>query len=358
RLEIEWAELAELPPAAAPEAAVAAVVRDKLLRDCSRAWAHVLADLLAALTMHVPDAARIEHDLAGGARIAEHTTAAQEGNTALAVFLATSERGVLAATLRAALRLLRCARDTAALRRVLTPLAALAPSLALLALLPQYTAPTPAQASTQTAYQARLAPAALGQPPDAGCAAFLGAWLADEYCAALVHVCRDAYHVDAHDAVLHALADLAYYSAALHARMPAAWAGRQGAEHVDPGLALRRALAQSVCRLGQLNTHNDGGDAGEAVLRAFEECAAEADGRRRRAVLRLAMAPMLAVEQSRMFGTSKDAAKAVRKLLNAETRDTEGGLARDAPAAWTNRSAGQSHALVDSEDFDLAAVMP
>ncbi|KAJ1721168.1 karyopherin [Coemansia erecta] len=379
RLEIEWAEHADMQqaPAAAAEpgaeaaaaAGVAAIVHEKLLRDWSRTWALVLADLLGCLAQQLPAAARIEHDLASSARVAAAPgppADAPGGNAALAALLATGEgdtdggsAGLLAATLAAALRLLRCARDSAAVRRVLASLAALAPSLALLALLPQYAAPTAAQASASAAYQARLSSGALALASAATAAeraAYLARWLSEGYAAALAHVCRDAYHVESQDAALHALADLLHHAAALTLRMPAAWASLQGAqqegqEQVDPGLALRRAIVRRLCTDGLLA----GADA-EAVALAAEECARETDGRRRRAVLRVALAPMLAVEQSRMFGAAPDAT-ALRKLRR-DLDDGMDGLAREAPDGWTNRSDGRSHALVDADDFDLASVMP
>ncbi|KAJ2778322.1 karyopherin [Coemansia interrupta] len=349
RLEIEWAEHAELQQAPAGEAAAAAViVHEKLLRDWTRTWAHVLGDLLGCLALQVPAAARIEHDLASGARVgaASAPADAPHSNMALAAFLASSDGGMLAATLAASLRLVRCARDTIAVRRVLSALAALAPSLVLLTLVPHYTKPSRAQASAAAAYRERVSSGALGLASSKGRTVFLGDWLTDEYCAALVHVCRDAYHVESQDAALHALADVLHHAAALTHRMPTPWVGKNGAEHGDPGLTLRRAIVRRVCADGGLQ------DA-DAVAVAAEECACDVDGRRRRAVLRVAVAPMLAVEQSRMFGAAPDA-RALRRVRRAQDE----ALARDAPDAWTNRSAGQSQALVDAEGFDLAAVMP
>ncbi|KAJ2003247.1 karyopherin [Coemansia thaxteri] len=342
RLATQWHDLSA---AAARRDEADEIAHENALREWTRSWSLLLADLLRAALVWIPDAARIEHDLASAARISPAAAqSAEHGNGALGLYLLGSQ-DALAGALTACLVSLRLP-DTQSAGRVAALLGVLAPSLALIALMPCYDPPTPAHASTVSAYVARL-DSALLQGSDA--ASGLGAWLSSDCVAALAAVLTSPQLVSVHDQALLALADLLYYSASFEARMP--WAIRRLASTGDPpGQAMRHEMLRSL--LAALHQGASGPPVClETAELAAAQVAAESDAKRRRALLRVALQPAMAVETSKMFGDSA-------KPLPRSRLPTSGE--RDVSESWSNKKGTQVHGSVldDDEHFDLGLLMP
>ncbi|KAJ2594459.1 karyopherin [Coemansia sp. RSA 1721] len=330
-----------------------AMVREKLLRDWTRAWSQVLADLLSSLATWLPDAARIRNDLQSGARIAAHAVQAEPSaatagaNRALGAFLLRSPTQMLASLLTAALRLLRVAKDTQAVDRVLAAVADLAPKFSLLVLAPLHVPPTPAHASTAAAYAARIAAGSL-TTDNTSVADALRYWLTADLIPSLIAVLQDAYQIDSQDAALAALADVIHYTAGFSLLVPT-WTARDssGANELgDPGNVLRHAVLQAAVDNANTVAMAD-------LVLAADQVVDEPDARRRRALVRVAMLPALAVEQSRLFGGGNKGAE--RRADSARSTGVS------VPGDWTNRAmgGGGGASVVDSDEhFDLAALIP
>ncbi|KAJ2908286.1 hypothetical protein GGI21_003039 [Coemansia aciculifera] len=161
--------------------------------------------------------------------------------------------------------------------------------------------------------------------------------------------------IDVQDHVLTTIADMAYYSAAVAERMPstAAWSFRNrdissssSAVVGDPGTAFRHAILGTLTASSSTLTD-------KALQNAFVQIVSESESKRRRALLRVAMQPMLAVEKSKMFEKSKPTNAA------AKPHPSSGSVVVDA-STWSNKRAGQSTSLLDTDDdlFDLSHLMP
>ncbi|KAJ1944293.1 karyopherin, partial [Kickxella alabastrina] len=308
KLSDEWAVVLAGNQHATGDSVDDDIVREKMLRDWTRAWSHVISDLLTAVSLSFPDATRIEHDLMSSARvtlIASAPDAADNkhsvpANRALGAFILKSPSAMLAKTLTAALRVLQFAKDTQAATRVLAALSMLAPSLALVALVPQYMPPSPAHASTVSAYTSRIIPSSLGCETTSDA---LLSWLATDLVSTLVGLLCDPHLVDLQDHSLSALADVIYFSASMATRMPVQWSfrGSSGASETgDPGIALRQALLRALLQLIPQPL------SAEELEQTIEQVAVEPEGKRRRALMRVALQPALAVEKSQMFGAEKN----------------------------------------------------
>ncbi|KAJ2580455.1 karyopherin, partial [Coemansia sp. RSA 1836] len=134
----------------------AEITRDAVLRDWTRAWSQLLAELLSSIVFWIPDAVQIEHDLMSSARVTIDASSSSKSqgacNSALGAWLLHTP-DMFAATLTACLSALRFS-DTQAVNRVASLIASLAPALALIAVMPMYEPPSPAHASTASAYTA------------------------------------------------------------------------------------------------------------------------------------------------------------------------------------------------------------
>ncbi|KAJ2741909.1 hypothetical protein GGI20_004858 [Coemansia sp. BCRC 34301] len=320
RLSAEWEESSQR---ASVEEEIA---RDAVVRDWTRAWAQILSDLLGTLSVWIPDASQIEHDLVNSARIAAIDPQKAPPSSLLGAWLLRSPE-VLAATLNAGLAVLRLG-DSQAASRAATQLEGLVPALALVAMLALYVPPTPAAASTASAYTARL-DSSMILSGNAG----LLAWLSGDCVRALAGVLRDPRLVDVQDHVLLALANLVH--AGLD-RMPVTWASRHQSADSDPGRAFRQTVKNSlVSALG-------GGDV-DLVENAFVQIVGEPEGKRRRALLRVAVQPVMAVEKSKMFGDSSGKGAV--------------GAKRGRDAVWSNKLGAGNASLLDNDDlFDLMAL--
>ncbi|KAJ1720944.1 hypothetical protein LPJ61_006104 [Coemansia biformis] len=347
------------------------MVHEKVVRDWTRAWSQqILGRLLASIGMWFPEAAQIENELASSSRVTAAAAPAklakhqQQGNRALGAYVLGAP-SVLASALTASLGALKY-NDTASASRVLAQLAVMAPSLLLVSLLPMYQPPTPAHASITSNYCARIQ----GSAPNAGdrCSD-LFAWLAADLPNALVDVLRDASLVDLQDAALSLLADLAFTSAAVASRMPIHWSFRNSSGAADqrasaipltasivpvgdPGLVYRQTVVRTMAPALQA-----AGVAAEEVDQTLTQLAASpaADTKHRRALLKIALQPLLAVEKSKLF-SERDPKPAKPSAGRAAL---DGGLKHVAPASWTNKHDGQSTSVLDNDaQFDLGSLMP
>ncbi|KAI9500042.1 armadillo-type protein [Coemansia spiralis] len=248
------------------------IVREKLLRDWTRAWSQVVVGLLGSILAVVPEAAQIEHAMQSSARVDAKQPSAQQ--------LLLSSPEMLSGALDATVHMLNY-KDTQAMQRLLAVLVQLAPSLLLVSLMPMYQAPSQQQTSAVNAYLARV--------PDQ---ARISPWLV-QLAPGLITVLRDPHLVSLQPVVLGLLADLLHYSGAIE-RM--AWAFRSSSGHNvvgDPGLALRHVLYGAVRPMVH-NTEFE--QAGEELARN-----GSLDSKRRRAMLKVALQSVLAVEKSQLF---------------------------------------------------------
>ncbi|KAJ1822600.1 karyopherin [Coemansia sp. RSA 2599] len=365
RLQDEWQ--AVVAEDSRQESVEEDMVREKLLRDWTRAWSHVLVELLGSLSLWIPEASRIHHDMMHAARISAHpspsslggSVSSEPGSTvgrswALGAFVLRSPAQMLAGVLTASLRMLRFAKDTQSVDRVLGAVAEIAPAFVLLALAPRHLPPSPAHASTASAYLSRIAAGSLTGDTTCTVSHALDAWLTTDLAATLVGVLRDPFQIDSQDAALVVLGDLLYYAASFSRHMQPSWTPRDssGANELgDPGRVLWTAVLRAAA-------------AATGVLLADLEIAAEqvveeADSRRRKALLRVAMLPALAVEKSQMFGGGSNNSKLdkAKKTIHGKRA---GGVG--VPDEWTNRSQGARGDLLGDGDgdehFDLAALIP
>ncbi|KAJ2711530.1 karyopherin, partial [Coemansia spiralis] len=358
RLDAEWHDLRArgitAPPAGdapannGPMSVTDDMVHEKVVRDWTRAWAQqILSRLLASIGMWLPEAVQIEHELASSARVpAMPATAAatqpQLGNRALGAYILATP-SALAATLSTCLSALKHS-DTTAATRVLAQLSALAPSLLLVSLMPMYHPPTPAHASTVASYRTRMQRA-----PD------LLPWLAGDLPAALVALLRDAGLTDLQDAALALLADLAYVSAAIQTRMPVQWPFRSSSGDADQRAAAGAAIPVGdpglIYRQSLLGVLQAAGAATDEIDQALVQIAISpaAESKRRRALLKIALQPLLALETSQLFSDP-----------HAPRTPAPGRVGKHtAPAEWTNKLGGHSASVLDNDSqFDLGALMP
>ncbi|KAJ2159049.1 karyopherin [Coemansia sp. RSA 552] len=323
RLTSEWQQLQ-----AAPSGSEVAdeVVHEKVVRDWTRAWSQVVAELLQALAAWIPGPAQIENELASAARV---SASSGRGSRALGRFLLSGPP--LAIALTASLCVLRLG-DAPSTRRVLLLLAELVPSLTLLALLPLHAPPTPTHASIVNTYSERLTHVMDGLLP----------WLTRDLAPALADVLRNPALVDQQDLALTLLADLAYYSTSL-SRMSTHWTVRNSAaDQPGPGPAFCHALQEVLAQDSRVS-------ATDVEQQLAEILAEESKPRRRCALIKIALQPMLAVEKSKLFDDKQPTHAPAPSVLRQE-----------APAQWTNRFAGARSASVLDNDaqFDLSSLMP
>ncbi|KAJ1648686.1 karyopherin [Coemansia asiatica] len=352
RLHDEWMAMSELN--SGDERVDDAMVHEKMLRDWTRAWSHVLADLLGSLSLWIPEAARMLHDISHAARISSTHAVSSPGvsaNCALGLFVLQSSEQILAHLLTAALRLLRFAKDTQSVDRVLAAISELAPAFVLLVLAPKHQPPTPAHASTATAYSSRIAAGSLAHNSSLVVADSLDHWLTAELVPALLGVLRDAYQIDSQDAALAVLADVIYFSAAFTLHVQPAWTPRNSSganEMGDPGSVLRLKVLRAMGAEKNSVDFEQEEEEEQPLQKVAGQVLAEDDSRRRKALLRVALLPVLAVEKSRMFGNSESKLVERKKATGVSV-----------PENWTNRSMGTSDSLVDCDErFDLAALIP
>ncbi|KAJ2829119.1 hypothetical protein GGI24_002217 [Coemansia furcata] len=209
-----------------------------------------------------------------------------------------------------------------------------------------YEPPTPALASTATAYSARL-DASLTVAAS-GTYSSIFAWLASDCVSSLTSVLRDPMLIDVQDHALLGISDLVYFSASITERMPINWSFRHSsgaADTGDPGLAFRHAVLSSLVA---------GLEIGDplSVENTFAQIVSESESKRRRALLRVALQPMLAVEKSKLF-EDKTRAKPTKPKhgLAATEHDVDG--------SWSNKLAGRNASVLDNDDhFDLSSLLP
>ncbi|KAJ1951507.1 karyopherin [Linderina macrospora] len=328
------------------------IAAEKLLRDWTRAWSAVTADLLAAMSMWVPEASQIEDDLSSSARLTTTTTttttAATDGsattNSALGAYILRTPEA-FAAVLTAALHVMQH-QDTHASLRTTAALARLAPGLSITGLLQHYAPPTPAHASSVNAYVSRVH-ASLVDTKSGG--TIVSSWLCRDFVAACVKVLRDPCLLDVQDSVLGMVADVLHFSS-FASHMPVHWRLlTTNAESKAPDVAFRATMVYSM-----LPAIQETGVVGDEIEQALEQIVVETEAKRRRALLRLAFQPMLAIEKSRLF--SKDAAK--KKKQQMEKKPAGVGCAVDAPDSWTSRSNGGESVIDSDSDFNLGSIMP
>ncbi|KAJ2769462.1 hypothetical protein IWQ57_003094 [Coemansia nantahalensis] len=130
--------------------------------------------------------------------------------------------------------------------------------------------------------------------------------------------------------------------------MPVHWPfrGSSGDDAVsvgDPGLLYRQSLLRVVQAAGGAV------DEAEPALAQIAASSA-AEGKRRRALLKIALQPLLAVEKSQLFSEPQAARR---------TPAGSGPGKHAAPASWTNRHGGQPTSVLDADpQFDMGALMP
>ncbi|KAJ2071778.1 hypothetical protein GGH13_003134, partial [Coemansia sp. S155-1] len=151
------------------------------------------------------------------------------------------------------------------------------------------------------------------------------------------------------DHVILGIADLIYFSASIVERMPVNWSFRHSSgantSNVagDPGLAFRHALLSSLSALDNVDR--------VSVENAFMLIVAESESKRRRALLRVALQPALAVEKSKLFEDKSQVKPAKPKHLSANEHDVDG--------SWSNKLAGHNASVLDNDDhFDLSSLLP
>lgn len=358
RLDAEWGDLLRDGRDNGKDSVEDDIVKEKLVRDWTRAWNQVISDLLASVGRWFPEASQIEQELKSSSRIsmADNTNTHGKGNSALGAFVLSSPE-IFAGTLNAALSALQY-KDTQAVRQALNALASLAPSLTLVALMPMYNPPAQAHASTVSAYVSRIQGSLTQSSADACSTTFV--WLTTDLVNALVGLLCDPFLIDLQDTALVLLGDMVYYSASISSRMSVQWSFKNSSGAADqrqtpasnedgsmvivpvgdPGQVFRQAA------LNVIGKHTVGDD----VEQAIAQVAIEPESKRRKALLKVAMQSMLAVEKSRIFENSNSKKATVATSANG---------AMSAPSSWTNRAMGQSNSVFDNDNqFDLGQAMP
>ncbi|KAI8323568.1 ARM repeat-containing protein [Martensiomyces pterosporus] len=226
--------------AGAGEAVDDDIVREKMLRDWTRAWSQTLGDLLSTISLWFPEASQIEHELMNSSRINVGTAATGDSgsrtragsgnnNSALGAFILGSA-DIFAGLLTSSLHVLQY-KDTQAAKRMLSSLSPIAPSLAMVSLMPMYLPPTPAHASILQTYTSRLQKSLTKSSADACSSVFT--WLSTDLVAALTAVLCDTHLIDLQDPALVLLGDLVFYSASIATRMPTHWTFRNSSGAAD-----------------------------------------------------------------------------------------------------------------------------
>ncbi|KAJ2548452.1 karyopherin, partial [Coemansia sp. RSA 1933] len=288
------------------------IVHEKMLRDWTRAWSQLVADLLANMAEWLPEASQIEHELINSSQITTATATAtatgSERNGAVGAFVLQSA-DTFGTTVSAALGALQY-KDTQAVQRVVGALARMTAPLLLVALLPMYVPPSQPHAAIVSAYTARLDSSLVAVPEAGRGCSRLFMWLATDLIAALIGVLHDAALVDVQGAALGLLADLAYYSASIAARMPRSWTFRNASGSADPaGTDGQSAVGDPgrVLRCAMLETMIPALQAAGISSEEFEHALAQlttstpCDAKHRKAIVKVALQPMLAVEKSKLF---------------------------------------------------------
>ncbi|KAJ1929444.1 hypothetical protein EC988_010102, partial [Linderina pennispora] len=193
-----------------------------------------------------------------------------------------------------------------------------------------YAVPTPAHASTVNSYLAHVHPSLVDNKSGG---TILSSWLCRDFVQATVSVLRSPQLLDVQDLALAMFADVLHFSSfAKH--MPVNW--KLHSKDV-PDRAFRSTMVYSM-----VPAITESGVLGEDLEKALEMIVGETDAKRRKALLRLALLPMLAVEKSQMFSK-----KAEKKKQTA---------AQNVPEEWTTRS---TLSLFDNDDeFSLGSIMP
>ncbi|KAJ1666690.1 karyopherin [Coemansia sp. RSA 1646] len=283
------------------------IVHEKMLRDWTRSWSQLVADLLADMAEWIPEATQIEHELLSSSQVSATNSGDGNRNRAVGAFILNS-CDVFATTLSTALGALQY-KDTQSVQRVLLSLARVAPSLVVVALLPMYVPPTQQHAAIVSAYMARM-DRSLVKPTGHGCSSVF-TWLATDLVNVLVGVLRDSALIDLQPSALGLLADLVYFSAAISSRMPRSWTfrnssgsagnGSPSADAIlpvgDPGLVFRRAMHETI--LPALQASGITSDDFEHSIAQLTSTAC--DAKHRKAIIKVALQPMLAVEKSQLF---------------------------------------------------------
>ncbi|KAJ1744327.1 karyopherin [Coemansia sp. RSA 1821] len=337
------------------------MIHEKVVRDWTRAWSQLIFELLASVMRWFPQAAQIENELSSAARITTTIVESKVGNPALGAFILDSA-DTFASTLSAALTTLHF-KDSTSVHRVLLQLTELAPSLAIVSLMPMYVPPTPTHASICSTYTSRIQSSLTNMGADACSSVFT--WLATDLALGVVHVLRDTHLIDQQDTALALLADLLYFGSAISSgRLPQHWAFRNSSGDIDqrvaanasdakiapvgnPGQVFRRAVLQTM-----LPSIQEAQMSEEDVEHAVQQLMDAANGKHRRALLKVGLQPLLAVESSQLFSESKSSAK------QSQHQITDSALDRKAPSSWTNKHSGHSSVLDNDAQFDLGEIMP
>ncbi|KAJ2658784.1 karyopherin [Coemansia sp. RSA 1200] len=313
------------------------IVHEKMLRDWTRSWSQLVSDLVADIAEWVPEASQIEHELINSSQISNGSGSSSstggaigEGsrNRAIGSFILNSG-AIFGKTLETALEALQY-KDTQAATRVVAALARIVPSLVVVALMPMYMAPTQQHAAIVNAYVGRL-DGSLVKPNDDAAAATsmmqcssLFTWLATDLVDVLVGVLRDSALIDLQSQTLGLLGDMVYFSASISSRMPRPWmfrnsSGSAGSDEQqsvvdyihdpsaarkidavgDPGMVLRKAMHRTMYPALQAS-----GIGLDDIEHSFTQLTGSAtcDSKHRRAIIKVALQPMLAVEKSQLFG--------------------------------------------------------
>ncbi|KAJ1801753.1 karyopherin [Coemansia sp. RSA 2399] len=295
------------------------IVQEKMLRDWTRSWSLLVSDLLADIAEWIPEATQIEHELLSSSQVSATTSGTSERNRAVGAFLLNSS-DVFATTVNTALGALQY-KDTQSVQRVLSSLSRIASPLVVVALLPMYVPPTQQHAAIVTAYLARIdnslvkSPSSSSSSSSSGqdCCSSVFTWLATDLVSVLVGVLRDSALIDLQASALGLLADLVYFSAAISSRMPRSWMFRNSSGSAgddvspdagsivpvgDPGLVFRRAMHGTM--LPALEASGITSDEYEHA--AAQLASAACDAKHRKAIMKVVLQPMLAVEKSQLFG--------------------------------------------------------
>ncbi|KAJ2402019.1 karyopherin [Coemansia sp. RSA 2559] len=290
------------------------IVQEKMLRDWTRSWSLLVSDLLAGIAEWIPEATQIEHELLSSSQVSTAPSGTSERNRAVGAFLLNS-CDVFAATVNTALGALQY-KDTQSAQRVLASLSRIASPLVVVALLPMYVPPTQQHAAIVTAYLARMDSSLVKSPSSSSgqdCCSSVFTWLATDLVSVLVGVLRDSALIDLQTSALSLLADLVYFSAAISSRMPRSWmfrtsSGSAGSDASpdagsivpvgDPGLVFRRAMHGTM-----LPALEESGIASEEYEHAVAQLTSTVcNVKHRKAIMKVALQPMLAVEKSQLFG--------------------------------------------------------
>ncbi|PIA13029.1 hypothetical protein COEREDRAFT_83750 [Coemansia reversa NRRL 1564] len=361
RLDGEWQSLEQTTSFSAGNSQLAAteeIIHERSVRMWTRAWSRFVCELLEGCI--ISDAARLESELTSGKvrtlSIAVGAVSVSgnkvQGNSVLGEYLLGSD--LIIDVLGAGLGIIRYP-DTSAACLMLLRLAELAPSLTIVALLPLHCPPTPALASIVNGLLERIKCARLVS--DGACSRLFG-WLTNELVPALLRLLTSPSLVDCQDLTLGVLADV-FYASAIFSRISTHWSRRYSSGDADnntqqivgdPGHVFRQmSLNAMTPALHSVEISADD------VEHAFESVTTVSESRRRRALVKMALMPLLAVEQARQFDNPKD------HLPQKNRGDfEESAITRAAPADWTNKlAAGATASILDNDsEFDLATLMP